>query len=302
LEQPVKLLRIAPATAVVVEGQLAAGGVADRGVGPIWQLYGESFDFAVEEPDSSLHGLGQSQPPTGGFQGHRIANFTFYGYNVTQFGSPFCWNDFVRSHEMTSNRRTFLKSAAATVAATWIGSRSHAAEQPPAVKPHPIRLGGPLFNAPADPVGLARMKRRFLIFVGALALTSPCLSAAERPNILFLFADDWGRYAGCYAGLDGRPTISDVAKTPNIDRIAREGVIFRNAFVAAPSCTPCRSSLLSGQYFFRTGGGAILQGATWNPKIPAYPLMLRDAGYHIGKAYKVWSPGTPVDAPYGGQK
>ena len=85
-------------------------------------------------------------------------------------------------------------------------------------------------------------------------------ASARKPNILFFFADDWGRYAGCYAGLDGRPTISDVVKTPVIDRVAKQGVAFRNAFVTAPSCTPCRSSLLSGQYFFRTGRGAILQG------------------------------------------
>jgi arylsulfatase A-like enzyme len=137
-----------------------------------------------------------------------------------------------------------------------------------------------------------------LVFAGFVVAAH----AADKPNIVFCFADDWGRYAGCYAGLDGRPTISDVVKTPNIDRVAREGVLFKNAFVTAPSCTPCRSSLLSGQYFFRTGRGAILQGAVWDSTIPSYPLLLRDAGYHIGKSYKVWSPGAPVDAPYGGQQ
>src|SRR4051794_11675589 len=105
---------------------------------------------------------------------------------------------------------------------------------------------------------------------------------AARPNILFVFADDWGRHASAYAKLDGRPSMNDVIKTPNCDRLAREGVIFRNAFVTAPSCTPCRSSLLSGQYFFRTGRGAILQGATWDTTIPSFPLLLRDEGYHIG--------------------
>jgi arylsulfatase A-like enzyme len=129
------------------------------------------------------------------------------------------------------------------------------------------------------------------------------VSAAEvrRPNILFCFADDWARYAGCYAGLEGRPSPSDVVKTPVVDRVAREGVLFRNAFVTAPSCTPCRSSLLSGQYFYRTGRGAILVGAVWDPAIPSFPLLLRDAGYHIGQTYKVWSPGTPNDAPFGGR-
>src|SRR5688572_14731394 len=127
-------------------------------------------------------------------------------------------------------------------------------------------------------------------------------SSAPRWNILFVFADDWGRYASAYAGVDGRPTLNDVVKTPNVDRLAREGVLFRNAFVNAPSCTPCRSSLLSGRYFFNTGRAAILQGAIWDSAIPSFPLLLKDAGYHIGKSYKVWSPGTPVDAPFGEQQ
>ncbi len=122
---------------------------------------------------------------------------------------------------------------------------------------------------------------------------------ARRPNILFLFADDWGRFASCYSKVDGPGTLNDVIRTPNFDRLAREGVLFKNAHVTAPSCTPCRSSLLSGQYFFRTHLGSILIGAHWDDKIPVYPQLLRASGYHIGKTYKVWSPGTPADAPYG---
>jgi len=124
----------------------------------------------------------------------------------------------------------------------------------------------------------------------------------NRPNILFMFADDWGRYASIYAEVNGKGGINDVVRTPNFDKLAKQGVLFRHAHVNAPSCTPCRSSLLSGQYFWRTGRGAILRGAVWDESIPAYPLLLNDAGYHIGKTYKVWRPGTPTDAPYGGQK
>lgn len=124
----------------------------------------------------------------------------------------------------------------------------------------------------------------------------------QRPNILFLFADDWGRFAHIYSEVDGPGTLNDAVRTPHIDGLARRGVVFRNAFVNAPSCTPCRSSLLSGQYFWRTGRGAILQGAVWNRAIPSFPLLLNDAGYHIGETYKVWSPGTPNDAPYGAGK
>jgi len=132
--------------------------------------------------------------------------------------------------------------------------------------------------------------------------TETAAADGPRPNILFAFADDWGRYAGAYAKLDGPGTINDVVRTPNFDRVAREGVLFRRAFVSAPSCTPCRSALLSGQHFWRTGRGAILRGAVWDGSQPAFPLLLRDAGYHIGETYKVWSPGTPGDAPFGAGK
>jgi N-sulfoglucosamine sulfohydrolase len=147
-----------------------------------------------------------------------------------------------------------------------------------------------------------RLCGRFLLLVAlSLVIAEVALAAnaeSRRPNILFAFADDWGRYASAYAKIEpGGP--SDIVSTPNFDRIASEGVLFRNAFVNAPSCTPCRSSLLSGQYFWRTGRAAILQGAIWDGSIPSYPLLLNEAGYHIGHTYKVWSPGTPANAPYG---
>lgn len=126
-------------------------------------------------------------------------------------------------------------------------------------------------------------------------------SDTERSNILFCFADDWGRYASEYARHERHPSPNQVVKTPNIDGVAQRGVLFRNAFVNAPSCTPCRSALLSGRYFFNTGQGAILQGAVWDSAIPTFPLLLKDAGYSIGKTAKVWSPGTLADAPFGGQ-
>ena len=142
--------------------------------------------------------------------------------------------------------------------------------------------------------------RRFSVLVLLLAAIAP--AAEPRPNILFFFADDWGRFARIYAEHGDLAGANGLLRTPNLDRLAKEGVLFRNAHVNAPSCTPCRSSLLSGQHFWRTGRGAILQGAVWDESIPTYPLLLRDAGYHLGKSYKVWSPGSPADAPYGGQQ
>ncbi len=134
-----------------------------------------------------------------------------------------------------------------------------------------------------------------------LAFTASAIAADKPLNILFCFADDWGRYASEYAKHEKFPSPNQVVKTPNIDRIAREGALFSRAYVNAPSCTPCRSALNSGRYFFNCGRAAILNGAVWDPAIPSFPLALKDQGYHIGKAFKVWGPGEPGDAPFGGQ-
>jgi arylsulfatase A-like enzyme len=134
-----------------------------------------------------------------------------------------------------------------------------------------------------------------------LAFAASAVAADKPLNILFCFADDWGRYASEYAKHEKFPSPNQVVKTPNIDRIAREGALFSRAYVNAPSCTPCRSALNSGRYFFNCGRAAILNGAVWDPAIPSFPLTLKDQGYHIGKAFKVWGPGEPGDAPFGGQ-
>jgi len=121
------------------------------------------------------------------------------------------------------------------------------------------------------------------------------------PNILFAFADDWGRYAGAYRGRPGASPLNDLISTPTIDRVAGEGVLFTNALVPAPTCTPCRSSVLSGRYFWQTRLGAILQGAVWDDAIPSYPRILAQAGYHTGATWKVWGPGVYAThiTPYG---
>ncbi|TWU56898.1 Sulfatase [Rubripirellula tenax] len=146
------------------------------------------------------------------------------------------------------------------------------------------------------------MKFRLICELALLALIlMPSPSRAERPNIVMAFADDWGKYASAYADLQP-DSIHDVVSTPNFDAVAEQGVLFTRAFVSAPSCTPCRSSLLSGQPFWRCERASILQGAIWDFSIPAYPLLLEQDGYRIGHTYKVWSPGSPADAPHGGAK
>src|SRR6266516_351036 len=65
-------------------------------------------------------------------------------------------------------------------------------------------------------------------------------SADPRPNILFAMADDW---AWPHAGVYG----DKVVKTPTFDRVAAEGILFTHTFCAAPSCTPSRAAILTGQ-------------------------------------------------------
>ena len=137
---------------------------------------------------------------------------------------------------------------------------------------------------------------------GQEAPPAPAPAAAAKPNIVFIVADDWGRHSRFTFKHDvSKLSMNALALTPNFNEVCEGGVYFRNAHVSAPSCTPSRSAILTGRHFWRTGRGAILQGAVWDPALPAWPLLLRDAGYHIGKTGKVWSPGVPADAPFGGQ-
>jgi len=105
----------------------------------------------------------------------------------------------------------------------------------------------------------------------------------NRPNILFCLADDWSWPHASIAG-------DKVVKTPTFDRVAREGVLFTNAFVTAPSCTPSRGSILTGQWHWRLEEGGNLW-STLLAKFMVYPDLLEKAGYHVGYTRKGWGPG-----------
>ena len=79
-------------------------------------------------------------------------------------------------------------------------------------------------------------------------------------------------------------------QTPAFDRVAREGVLFTHAFAAAPSCTPSRSAILTGQSIWRLEEAGLLMG-TMPVKFDLFPLLLEDAGYEIGYTGKAWGPG-----------
>ena len=94
---------------------------------------------------------------------------------------------------------------------------------------------------------------RFISIVLCLAFVGSCNTPAPRPNIVFLLLDDMG-YAdiGVYGNTYHR--------TPNIDRLAAEGMLFTDAYAAAPNCSPTRASILTGKWPARTGITQYLPG------------------------------------------
>ncbi len=120
--------------------------------------------------------------------------------------------------------------------------------------------------------------------VGALSLSSGCahLGAAEtqphrRPNIIFIMSDDHASHAlSCYG--------SKINETPNLDRIAEEGMRFTNSFCTNSICGPCRAVILTGKYSHINGFKD--NGAKFDGSQQTFPKLLQQAGYQtamIGK-------------------
>ena len=102
--------------------------------------------------------------------------------------------------------------------------------------------------------------------------------AADRPNILLIYADDLGYGdVSCYAG--------QKIATPNIDRLAREGLRFTDGHSASATCTPSRYAMLTGEYAFRKKGTGVLPGDAAliiQPGRTTLPAILKKAGYATG--------------------
>jgi uncharacterized sulfatase len=135
------------------------------------------------------------------------------------------------------------------------------------------------------------MNRRAFLGSGVAAVATAAAPPAKRPNILFALADDWMWPLASIAG-------DRVVKTPTFDGVARGGVLFVNAFVAAPSCSPSRAAMLTGQWHWRLEQAANLN-TTLPAKFPTFPDLLEDAGYHVGFTRKGWGPGNETS---GGRK
>ena len=106
--------------------------------------------------------------------------------------------------------------------------------------------------------------------------------ATARPNILLILADDLNDWVG---SLTAHPN----SRTPNLDRLASEGMLFRQAYAASPKCNPSRTALLLGMAPPTTG--IYDNGHWWRPHLPdaiALPEAFRRAGYHVAGGGKIF--------------
>ncbi|MEQ9406219.1 MAG: sulfatase [Fuerstiella sp.] len=112
-----------------------------------------------------------------------------------------------------------------------------------------------------------------LLFLGALLLSD---AAASPPNVLLIVSEDNGPELGCY----GDP----YARTPNIDALAAEGVLFENAFVGYSVCSPSRACFLTGLHSHQNGqiGLATHKFAMYRQDTPNFVTLLKPTGYYTG--------------------
>lgn len=128
--------------------------------------------------------------------------------------------------------------------------------------------------------------RGTVVWLAAVLALAGCITDAEqpRPNILILMSDN---HSWNHVGIYGDTSV----RTPNIDRVAGEGVRFTHAFCPAPSCTPARAAMLTGQDIWRLEEGANLWG-TLPSRFTVYTDLLEEAGYLVGYEGKGWGPGS----------
>ncbi len=138
-------------------------------------------------------------------------------------------------------------------------------------------------------IGPMKLIRHFLVVLWtACQLTS---QAGEQPNILWITSEDNGPHLGCYG--------DNYATTPNLDGLAKKGMIYRNAWSNAPVCAPARTTLISGLYPPSTGAEHMRSQTRLPKSIKMYPQYLREAGYYCTnnskKDYNLIEEGTVWD-------
>ena len=147
--------------------------------------------------------------------------------------------------------------------------------------------------------GILMKRRDFLKTVGAgiVSLTIPGCSnnlissskssGQDKPNVLFIMSDDHTSQAiSAYGGM-----LASVCPTPNIDRIAKEGILFENCFVTNSICTPSRSAIFTGNYSHVNG---VYKFTALDQRQPTLPKLMQKAGYHTAFVGKYHLHSNPV--------
>ena len=125
------------------------------------------------------------------------------------------------------------------------------------------------------------------VFIAAL-LTASGAAAESRPNILFAVADDWSYgHAGAYG--------CHWVKTPAMDRVAREGILFTHAFTPIGKCAPSRAAILTGRNPWQLKAAAN-HWCFFPLEFKTFVEALGEQGYFVGMTGKGWAPGVANDA------
>ncbi len=120
----------------------------------------------------------------------------------------------------------------------------------------------------------------FGLLIGCCAWSA----SAGQPNILIAISDDQSfPHASAY----GDTAVS----TPAFDRVAKSGVLFRNAFTPAPGCSPMRAAFLTGRQIWQIREAGT-HGSYFPTDLPIFTSQLQDEGYHVGMTGKGWGPGS----------
>jgi len=122
------------------------------------------------------------------------------------------------------------------------------------------------------------VKATIAAVVLALSALAPLVAAQDSPNVVLFIADDvsWNDY-GCYG--------NSAARTPNIDMLAANGIRFDRAILTASSCSPSRSSIITGRYPHNNGKASELHQPI-SGHLPWFPELLQDAGYYTALSGK----------------
>jgi uncharacterized sulfatase len=130
-----------------------------------------------------------------------------------------------------------------------------------------------------------------LLAIVATGLTTQSSIGADLPNIVWLTSEDHGPHLGCYGDL--------YADTPNLDKLAAQGMLFKRAWSTAPVCAAARTALISGIYPPSLGAEHMRSLVSLPAFMKMYPQYLREAGYYCSnnakEDYNLVEPGQVWD-------